>query len=217
MDAFANAEAGYFIRVLNLPPRELYRVAYADRIDRYGYLLSLPISRIRLDTKDSLRCQAGPGKIPSDTAHYYTYELVTKMPVTLAQLQRRMQQDMDALYPWRAYWEKRIMPCLVLTATDTMRLRYTGGRHALNITDADFQVNKVTITDLINYMVDVTGYGMRPYPLVDETNFAGRIGGIDLSVNVYNIDVLRRALLPHGLSLQVADRAVQVLVISDQP
>jgi thiol-disulfide isomerase/thioredoxin len=214
-DAFAKPEMGYFLRVLNFPSRELYRYAYSRVFDRYGYIRFTPRSRVQLATRDSLYLQGGPPP-HADTSAYYCYEIVSGRPTTVAEMQARMRHDLQGQFPWKVQWEKQVRRCLVLTATDTILLRYTGGRYALNITDADFQVNKVTITNVIEQLEESTLYALTPYPFVDETHYRGRIGGIDVSVNVYDIEALRRALLPHGLSLQLADRTVDVLVISDR-
>lgn len=215
MDAFAIPEMGYFMRVVNFPPRELYRYAYSQLHGRYGYIRFIPASRVKLATRDSVYIQGGP--LPhEDTASYHCYELVSGRPTTLAELQARMRHDLQGQFPWQTHWEKQVRRCLVLTVTDTTRLRYTEGGHALNITDADFQVNRVTVTDVIEYLEEMTRYGILSYPFVDETNYRRRIGGINLTVNVYDIDALRHALAPHGLSLQLADRIVDVLVISDR-
>ncbi|MBT1712551.1 hypothetical protein KK062_30230, partial [Fulvivirgaceae bacterium PWU5] len=106
-----------------------------------------------------------------DTSAYYCYELVSGRPTTLAALQARMQHDLHGQFPWRARWEKQVRRCLVFTATDTARLRYTGGRVMLNINDADFQVTKVSITDMLEYLEAGTRYAIQSYPLVDETRY----------------------------------------------
>jgi hypothetical protein len=206
---------GYYLRVLNFPPRELYGYAYSRVFGRYGYLRLIPRNRVQLVSRDSLNIQGGP--FPhEDTSTYYCYELVSgRKTTTVGEMQARMRHDLQGQFPWKVRWEKQVKRCLVLTATDTARLRYTVGRVMLNITDAEVQINKVTITDVIEHLEESTRYGLKPYPLVDETHYRGRIGGIDLSVNVYDIDALHRALLPHGLSLQLADRTIDVLVISD--
>jgi thiol-disulfide isomerase/thioredoxin len=213
-DAFANPDMGYFMRMLNWPPGDFYRFAYSSSINRYGYLRFVPGSKVQVISRDSVWLRGGIRPY-TDTASFYSYELVSGRPTTLPVLQARMRYDLQGQFPWRAKWESRVKRCLVLNVTDTTRLRYTGGQYTLNITDADFQVNKVTVTDMVQYLEDITNYGGGPYPIVDETGYRGRIGGISLTVNVYDIEALRRALLPHGLSLQIADRVVDILVISD--
>jgi thiol-disulfide isomerase/thioredoxin len=216
VDAFARPEIGYFLRVINFSVRELYSYAYTKESNRYGYLRFIPLSRIQLVTRDSLRCQANSGT-PVDTPYDYCYELVSGRPTTLAILQARMQHDLQGQFPYQAQWQKQVKRCLVFSVTDSARLRYKEGRYSLAVTDTDLRVNKATIPDLIQCLEDVTPYGVGPYPLVDETNFRGEVGGIAITtVNVYDVETLRRALLPHGLSLQWADRAVEVLVIGDR-
>jgi hypothetical protein len=216
VDAFARPDVGYFLRVINFPARELYSYAYTRESNRYGYLRFIPVSRVQLTTRDSLRCQANSGT-PADTSYHYCYELVSGHPTTLAILQARMQHDLQGQFPYQAQWQKQVKRCLVFSVTDSTRLRYKEGRYSLTVTDTDFRVNKATIPDLIQCLEDMTPYGAGPYPLVDETNFRGRVGGIAITtVNVYDMETLRRALLPHGLSLQWADRAVEVLVIGDR-
>jgi thiol-disulfide isomerase/thioredoxin len=214
VDVSAGSERGYFIRALNRAPSDIYRYAYSESTSRYGHLRSVPIPRVEVASRDSIHLRGGV-KPCSDTASMYNYELVSGRPTTVATLQARMQYDLQGQFPWKVKWEKKVKRCIVLTVTDTTRLRYIGGRYALNITDVDFHVNKVTITDLIQYLEDATYYAIKPYPFIDETNYLRRIGGIDLTINVYDFETLRRALLPHGLSLQFADRLVDVLVISD--
>lgn len=213
-DAFAQPEMGYFIRILNWPPGVLYQYAYSKSIGRHGALRFVPASQLQITSRDSTYLRGGL-KPYTDTASFYSYELVSGRPATIPALQARMQYDLQGQFPWKVRWIKKIKRCIVLTVTDTLRLRYKEGRYALNITDADLQINKVTITDVIQHLQDMTGYGEKPYPFVDETNYRGRIGGIDLTVNVYDVEALRRALLAHGLSLQLADRMVDVLEISD--
>jgi thiol-disulfide isomerase/thioredoxin len=215
VDAFARPDVGYFMRVINFPVRELYSYAYTRESDRYGYLRFIPVSRVQLMTRDSLQCQVNSGT-PSDTSHRYCYELVSGRPTTLAILQARMQHDLQGQFPYQAQWQTQVKRCLILSITDTAKVRYKEGGRALIINDTDFRVNKVTIPEITQFLEDATPYGACPYPLVDETNFRGPVGGINITSNIYNVETFRRALLPHGLSLQWADRAVEVLVIGDR-
>ncbi|WP_254092473.1 TlpA family protein disulfide reductase [Dawidia soli] len=215
VDAFARPETGYLLRAINLSISDLYNYAYSRQTDRYGYLRFTPRSKVQLATRDSVRCRANSGTVV-DTENRFCYELVSGRPTDLPALQARMRYDLQGQFPYQVQWQKQIKRCLVFSVTDTARMGYKEGRRALLINDADFQVNNVTVSDLIQCLEDLTLYGAGPYPLVDETNFHGRIGGIQLVTNVYDVESLRRALLPHGLSIQWADRTVEVLVISDR-
>jgi thiol-disulfide isomerase/thioredoxin len=210
----ADDQNGYRIGMSNLSILELYRVAYSNRTSIDGAFARLQYNRIVFDVEDSSKYFAKTNGM-NDPKLYYTYQLISP-PATKERLQEVMQLDLQKFFGLKASWERKTIKCLVLSASDTSKLIYKNGKRALMLHDNIVKLNNVQIGSVVKFIEDFTAYQTLPYPIIDETNFKGNVGGIDLNVNFLDHKAFDKALQKYDMSLKLEDREVDLLIVRKQ-
>jgi len=205
---------GYFVTCANASIRDLYRMAFSDRRFLNGIdLVQLPISHIILEVEDTSRFV---NIIDSEYAdeNLYVYQLLTPKK-TEAQIQRMMQDDLQRYFGLEAGFEDKKVPCLVLTAEDTMKIRYTqGGKTTFFDANAGVRLNNVPLSYFIRNLEDAVYYYSR-FPIVDETGFKGMLGDFMVDCNLSDYNALDHALKKYKMRFQLQERSVRLLVIRE--
>jgi uncharacterized protein (TIGR03435 family) len=156
-----------------------------------------------------------------DNDHVYCYELI--VPVERAgQLRQMMRADLDRFYGTTGQIEKRKVKTLVLTRVGPgsaplaslepldpkeVASGFPEGEGQLRIPNSGFY----TLQRLIEHLLKL--------PVVDETGLSGTVnlglGYKELFAERVDATFIRDALAKYGLSLQEAEREVDLLVIRD--
>jgi thiol-disulfide isomerase/thioredoxin len=201
-----------FIR--NFPIVALYRVAFGDDAP-LGPGSQFSPARTLLDVADRTRFEV------FDNDHVYCYELI--VPVERAgQLRQMMRADLDRFYGTTGQIEKRKVKTLVLTRVGPgsaplaslepldpkeVASGFPEGEGQLRIPNSGFY----TLQRLIEHLLKL--------PVVDETGLSGTVnlglGYKELFAERVDATFIRDALAKYGLSLQEAEREVDLLVIRD--
>jgi thiol-disulfide isomerase/thioredoxin len=211
----ASEAGGYRAYCSGCSIKELYAMAYTNRIDHTGSLAELLPNRIELNVSDTTKYVMN---IDGERQYknQYLYNLYAS-PTTIENLQKKIQSDLKFFFGLNAKWEKRIKKCLVLTAEDTLLISYKSGRSTFYTAIADrVELNDVTISHFIKDLEDhVSEYYWGEYQIIDETHFKGKLGGISFETNVGDYKALDKALQKYKMHFKLEEREVSVLVISE--
>ncbi|MBT1701043.1 TlpA family protein disulfide reductase [Fulvivirgaceae bacterium PWU4] len=209
----ADKREGYFIAA-NLSIRDLFRLAY-DNCGSFYYNSNLAnLRQTILEVRDSAKyVPKKDGEM--QWQNFYTYQLIAPRQ-SLQKLLETMRNDLAKYFQLDVRVEKRRMKCLVLSASDTTIIAYKSGDAVLKVTDTDVKLNKVKLTNFIETLREVSNrHDYLPFPIIDETNFKGEVGGMEFSTNVYNSQALDLALQKYKMRLTLEHRIIDVLVISE--
>lgn len=198
--------------IINFPIVRVYLLAF-------GKLLTLPDNRIILEVKD-------PAMYHFDKAKSYLaewsktgvvcYESVLPFGISDSLRIRMLTQDMNKYLNLNGRMEKRRLKCLVMSRADTTSgLLKTNGRigrrNTLHSNEPIKQLRYAHLDNIIWELNDVPG----SLPAVDETNFSSEVD-MDLKISSFaNLDEVRAAIKPYGLTLQEASRELEVFVLSE--
>lgn len=132
-------------------------------------------------------------------------------------LMKYMQNDLASYFGYKVSIQTRMMPCYVLTVSDSVKVKklfsgdptlptrslsQKGGK--LNYTNVPFSGLMIYISAM---MIDTTRF-------YDETGLKGRIS-LEFTGLTSDVNVLKDNLLRYGLSLSFTKRPVKVVVVND--
>jgi len=197
------------IRAMNRSLLSLYQEAYG-REYRYA-------NRIVLDVR-----QPELFHFPQDNRYWddwldknlFCYELI--LPINKASdIKVIMQQDLNRLYPYDGFIEKRKVQCLVLTRiTKEDKIRSGGGVPVKQQIGGKIMLcNQSLHTSLFGMIANANSD--LPMPLIDETNYKGNID-IVITSQLTNLELLRKDLNMYGLDLVRRETEIDMLVIRDK-
>lgn len=189
----------YGVRMFNISARQMYQRVYNDRGTHFKG------SRVVLE-------MAHPARL-SDSL--YCYELI----ITDERYPDRMlhaQGELDRALRLTSCIEKRRMPCLVLTAPDTMRLRTAGAESAMEGIDRGASGIRFINRPIAEILGVLHNAFIEYKPMVDETGITGNVDmNLELDNSKPKIIRYREALEKAGFRLEEAERETEVLVIRD--
>lgn len=202
------------ISVTSSPIITLLGRAYNNRLREFDIFDFLPLSRMQLIAKDTLRYW-GDGTLGGNT---FNYQLIAGETRTREQLLKMMQEDLYRYFNLEVKWEKQRKKCLVFTMFDsTLATKSKIVAPELKMRDGDIILDSVTVKDITTLMEMGTGYYRSArYPLVDETGYEGVITGIRERSHVIDPVTLDRILMKHGLRLKFEIREVDILVLKER-
>lgn len=210
----SNDKEGYSIVASNTSIIGMMRFAYGSGMDEYGFMNWLPPSRVILHVSDTNRyAEKIAGNIQYQ--NYYTYQLTAAKPTSEQKLRDMMKVDICRYFGLDARWEKRRLKCLVLTAEDTSLISYKGNGGQSFISDERIDLQNVTFSYFVKFLVNATNYHNSPYPIIDETRFNGKLGGVSFEANVMDYRALDDAFKRYKVRFRLLERDVEVLVISE--
>ena len=212
----ADSLNGYSIMASNVAIKDLYSFAYSNYKDPYGNIRFLLGNRVKLQMTDTSSYVMFDSSGEPKDENRYVYQYYSARPTTKGKLQKMMQTDLERHIGLKAQWEKRKMPCLVLSARDTALIAYSSGDHKIIIDDIHMDINNASVSDVLKNMELVTNYYYSPYPLIDETGYKGKLGHIKFETDIYDHQALDKALKKYKMGLKLEDREVAVLVL-DEP
>ncbi|HVX00179.1 MAG TPA: TlpA disulfide reductase family protein [Candidatus Babeliaceae bacterium] len=206
-------ESGAKITVRNSPIIWLYRTAYEERKDHFGF------NRIVLRLNDSARLNStldGESYISwLKAGNGYCYELVVP-PRLIGKRYQIMQHDLDFLFPqYRAGIEMMEKECWILISFgEPKALNTTGGNPASSYSLTGFQLHNAPLSNFIDHL-NVIYLQNSPYPVLDESHIDHPVD-LNIEANLSDVNSINSALLLYGLKFIKAKRKIPVLVIKDQ-
>ena len=209
----SSGKGGYWIDCFNFPIKDLYRLAYGK--NEYGdtcSLSTLSSSRLFYLNENSTSEVGYEGGY-----RHVIYQLILKGPTNWMKMQKVMQDDLMATFGYNVSWEKRKLLCLVLSATDTLKVRHDSGKKILRFGqqyDYVLKINRSINSGQLVRILQSQFYDSSPYPIIDETGIRGLLCGIDEeNVNLENPVSLDKALEKYGLRFTLQERVLDVLVV----
>lgn len=210
------------IRALNVPVLSLYTFAFSNLI--YDFEVD-PIalrnnSRIIVETRDKEYFQ-----MPSDhnkiddwkQKNIYAYELFCPID-RVDSIFSIMQTDINKYFPYYGRIEKRKVKCIILVKTgnlDMYKSKDAKAQKKYTYLQNGFLIQNMQLSESI---VKALTYALQdsPLPLINETNY---YENLDLKLEAKPTDdivKLKKALHKVGLDLLVAEREINMLIISNK-
>ncbi len=202
---------------------DLYRFAYgsfyAGSVRERSFVESFPFNRV---VNESMRPtnlgRSYYNKVQSDSM--YSYKMTGPQYVSWAKMSNAMIHDIDNWFELESRIEKRIVKYVSVTIPDTTVFSKVNGASSSKVTDADLCLNNITIQRFLsnwNANMEVGRYFMSRYPIVNESGYKGRIGGICIEgVDTNNPEEVDKAISKFGIRFQLVERPIDMLVIRDR-
>lgn len=188
----------------------MYRLAYSqDNI--LGSFRGHPLNRTVLDVSDKHKYTGKNEHKEFINEYRFTYQFFSKRSLTRQEIKKEMQKDLDRYVGLQAGFEKRKVPCYVLTAIRHDKISYEEGDSTRKLTDSGLELNNITIDNFLEGLA----YHYHELPVLDETGFAERLGRIEFRGNVLNFEELNKGLKRYGMALTIEDREIDILVIKE--
>jgi len=209
------------IRVINGQILRLYKIAYNNEL--YGFNVNnfniRTNNRIIIETKgiDRFKPPIEETKVSEwIKQNVYSYELKVPLEKTCEKF-KRMREDLDRYFPFKAKIENRKVKCLVLTSSkpgEPLKTKDTCTSVFETMTKGKTLIirNKPVISLISSILYSNTTY---PYPIIDGTNFKNNID-ITIMSKLSDLKSLNEELKSFGLYLVEKEMQISMLVISDK-
>ncbi len=193
---------------INCSILDLYKIAFEEPGD-------YPAGRIVLQVKNpaALRYVAGEGDLDSwKAAHTFCYELIVP-PATVCRIKEEMADDLQRCFGYKAFYENRIMDCLILTADSSLLNSYTKSNEAEDNLGESGSPYKYIYNQPVDALVSYLNSKPGLY-IINETGCDANLD-IHFPDDISDTSALINALKMQGLHLAMEKRQVKVFVISD--
>lgn len=195
--------------------KDMVRFLYGTGRSDDGTLLSkrVPSSRVvfQTDSADYVPYINGIRQ----QKNVYTLQITAGQDIPIEKMKAMMIADLLRNFQLKVTWEKQRKMCLVISQSNTPIKVYESGEKLAGIQDFKIGLNAVTIQEFTETLININNfYYNLPYPIVNETNFEGKLGSIAVETNITDINKLSKALNKYGMRLSIAERETDVLVIS---
>lgn len=194
----------------NQPVKTSLQILYGKGVDPRGMVPNARVVFEEVDTtKLVLRVK---GIVKSE--NLYTVQALAKKDFSINQLKKKMIYDLEQFFGIKTYWRKQRKPCLVVSRSSFPIKEFKQGDSVLAVYQNMAYINKVSVTELIDNLT-LNSMHYMDYPIVDETNFQGKLGNIAHKTD-QNMDyrVLGKLLEKDGLSFSIQEREIDILVIT---
>lgn len=196
------------ITVLNYSIAGLYRLAYAE-----GSSLIYPFRRTVIEAEDVDKYAPSTSAIRDSLKNEYifSYDLIIPQADSVL-LFKDMQADLDKFFGLKVVKEKRLMKCFVLKMKNADRLSTNNQSPQMKSTQLYIKMQNQPFSFLAGA---IRLYIPRDVAdVIDETGFNKNVD-IDINVNIGKITELKTALSQYGVDVNIENRTVEVLVLSE--
>jgi len=201
--------------ISNYPIRDMFRILYGRGVNELNIDLKVQLGQVVFKTVDTSGLVMNVNGIVK-TKNFYTIQMTSKRDIPLEGIRKKMIIDLEQCFGLKTGWEKQIKKCLIISRSKMPLAEYREGEKLARSGIGLLNFNKLRIAELIDQLnLSVPLFGNSAYPLIDETNFKGELGKISFEGNVNDMGTVKEVLNKYGLDLSVADRVIDVLVISD--
>lgn len=220
-----NIEFGSFFRTVrdttlgwigNFPIKDMFMVLYGRGMNEIGTDLRVPSARIAFRDVDTAKLVMKVNGIVK-YENLYIVQLTSQRKMSVQTIKRKMIDEIEGCFGLKTGWEKQRKKCLVLSRSKYPLSEYKTGEKVVYSSETSVHFNNVTVPEVIDKLIASVPAMLRlSYPIVDETDFNGKLGQIKFESNVIDYHVLNNKLLKYGLELSVQEREVDMLVISGE-
>lgn len=143
----------------------------------------------------------------------FTIQVTAERELTLDQIKRKMISDLELCFGISTGWIKEKKQCLVLSRSNYDLATFKSGQTSLSVSRHAVNLNGVSVEELIDHL-SIGIFSRTNLPIVDETNFNGRLGIIRFKGDELNdYKTMSQFLTKYGLMLSVQEREVKMLTI----
>lgn len=144
----------------------------------------------------------------------FCYELQTDS-TSAAEVFKIMRSDLERFFHHRVQVKEKKVDVYALSIIDASKIpKQTDKQFSQGIDESQFRLNGAyTMYEVTKSLRDL--YFTSPYPVIDETNYSGRLYNIDLFIDTRNPDALNKALNQYGLAFKLVKREIPMIIISD--
>lgn len=144
----------------------------------------------------------------------YCYELVvpSKLEKEMFEI---MKNDIKNLFPeYLSKSEKKKVKCLVLKRTSSVdKLKSNGGQPVINFSGLGFEL-KNSLLSAITTIMEVQFLQNSPYPIVDGTDYKGKVD-IKIDSKLSDIKDLNEKLSKYDLKFEIDDYVTDMIIIEN--
>lgn len=210
---FSITENRSCISAYNSSVKRLYQIAFND--DKgLGNFYQLAESRTELQTKDTAKyVYIVDGKFKYE--NLYSYQaILPKMSVP--DMKNVMQNDLKKYFNFDARMEKKYRLCWVLSTRDTLAFKTSGGNQNMLWDGVNFEeiVNNTPFDEFRIYLEHIF-LQFSPFPLINDIKTDEHIDLILKNIKMYDPDSIKKALKNYGITLNLENRLIDVLVIAE--
>lgn len=224
MSVDPNNSKVYTVKAINQPLYVLYRMAFERELMGENYNSFSQFNNTRVILNVPAEGFKEPPKELSERDHWrrsscYTYEL--NMPIERSKyILDQMKADLKNNFGYNARLEKRMVKCAVLINSGYKKTSPLNSdekiKSSFGYDQEGFTLVNSSIKNLISQVL-ILIYARRktdPMPVIDET---GINGGVNLRISGDYSDIgnLKKQLNKYGLDIIVAERNIDMLVISE--
>lgn len=197
------------ITILNYSIAGLYRIAYTENSS-----LIYPFRRTVIEAADVNKYAPINSTIRDSLKNEYIFSydlIIPKADSTL--LFKNMQADLDKFFGLKIVKGKRPMKCFVLKLKDADKLSTNHQSPKMKSTQLYIRMQNQPFSFLADA---IKVYIPRDIAdVIDETGYNKNVD-IDINVNIGEITELRKALSQYGIDVNIENRIVEVLVLSEK-
>jgi thiol-disulfide isomerase/thioredoxin len=192
---------------------DTFQFLYGRDWMEYHWVYPVPKTKILMRDVDTTKLVRIVNGIPRPE-NLYAIQVTAKNDIPISRIRKRMIADLEENFALKTGWEKQRKLCYVVSRTNSPLTVYKQGIDSLLIAGQTLNFNNISMQEFLDRLVYYTS-ALKKYPVVDETNYHGKLGEIFLkSEMVDDYKTLAKELLKHGLQIAIMEREVDVLIIS---
>lgn len=211
-----NPKTGQYVKVVgtNVSRARLYALAYSFDKRSDGLPMEAFPNRVLFQDKGTQEQFSGYIHGDESVQDLFCYELQSDSS-SAGELFQLMQNDLRRFFHHRVLVKKKRVSVYALSIVDPSKVTIPSDRlFAQGITASQFKVNGgYTMYEVTRALRDL--YMLSPHPVLDETNYSGRLYNIDLEVNTVDPLALNNALAAYGLAFKLVKRKIPMIIVSD--
>jgi thiol-disulfide isomerase/thioredoxin len=204
---------GYGICTTGTNVASLYATAFNNRLKNSDLLTFMHASRYEIIAKNPDKYLGKVNGVPNVAARY-NYQLIAGNPMTRADLQAAMRQDLERYFGLDVKWEKITKKCLVITMFDSTKAHGKFMQWQNYVGETQTGLDSVTVHEAINFM-EQSSFFYDNRPIVDETGFKGFLIGVRFEANCLDIKELDKGLSKFGMHIREEPREVDILTLRE--
>ena len=199
---------------------DLFRFAYGLLYTSPSiYVELIPINRTVLESTNDSIIYGKHMKNYERSGNLFVYQLVAPAFTSPGKMLDVMRADLEKWFGLTAINETRMIEYLSLTSSDTTLLAYQSGKMVWKINDAEFELNKITLDEVLSGQTLAIPFERNFLPphylIVNDTGFKGKVGHISVVTDVRDYKALDRSLSKYGLRLNLIKGKKEVLTIRE--
>jgi thiol-disulfide isomerase/thioredoxin len=210
----SKAEYSYGV-LTNVSVKHMIMLLYGVIDNEIHLDVPFPVSRVAFRTDSTKLVSVLDGV--RQRKYDYTIQITAKKRIPIEDIKRKMLSELEEYFGIKITWEKQIKTCLILSRNNFPLKLYNDGDFKFHPTTLSLEFNNITIKKLFERLsLFSPTYAYFSYPIIDETNYDGKLGKVKISGDISDWTVLRKELSKYGIQFSLQDREVDILVIGNR-